>query len=104
MRTQIGIAVRLLLDDRPDPVVLARIGSNIGEDAQLGDVGIVFRIEAFELGMDGSVAGSRQASVALVDLGVGTTTLLEVRVVVFAGDRLGIALAISLICGVNPSC
>jgi hypothetical protein len=64
---EIGAAVRLLLDDGPDPVVLARVGSHVTEDAQLGDVGIVFRIDSFEFRMERGVAGAGEAGIALVD-------------------------------------
>jgi hypothetical protein len=47
MGAQLGVAVRLLLDDSAQAVVLAGVGSNIGEDAELVDVGVVFWIEAF---------------------------------------------------------
>ena len=79
------ISTRLLLDAGADPAVLMGVGSNVAEDAQLGDVGIVFGVDAFELWMERSVAGARQASVALVHLGVGVT-LLEVDEMVFTGD------------------
>lgn len=60
----------LLLDDRPDPVVLAGVGCDICQDAQLGQVRVVFRVDAFELWMEGFVAGAGQAGIAFVDLGV----------------------------------
>ena len=52
---QFRIPMRLLLDDGADPVVLTRVGRDITEDAQLGDVGIVFWVDAFELWMESSV-------------------------------------------------
>jgi hypothetical protein len=39
---QFGVAVGLLIDDRADPVVLTGVGGDVGEDAQLVDVWIVF--------------------------------------------------------------
>ena len=52
-------------------LVLARVGSDIGQDAQLGDVGVFFGVDALEIGMEGGVAGAGQAGIALVDLDVG---------------------------------
>jgi len=83
---QLTVAMGLLLDDRPDPVVLTGVGSDIGEDAQLGQVRVVFRVDAFELWVEGFVAGAGQAGIALVDLGVGIS-LLEVDEMVFSWDR-----------------
>jgi hypothetical protein len=44
---QLGAAVGLLVDDGADTVVLTGVGSDVGEDAELVDVGIVFWVEAF---------------------------------------------------------
>jgi hypothetical protein len=46
--------VGLLVDDGADAVVLAGVGSDVGEDAQLVDVGVVF-VEAFYFRMKGCV-------------------------------------------------
>ena len=75
----------LLLDDGPDPVVLARVGSHVTEDAQLGDAGVVFWIDSFELWMEGIVASAGETGIALVDLDV-RVTLLEVDEMIFAGN------------------
>ena len=72
----------LLLDDGADPVVLTRVGSHVTEDAQLGDVRVVFGIDAFEFWMERSIAGAGKTGIALVDLDVGVT-LLEVDEVIF---------------------
>jgi hypothetical protein len=45
--TQLGVAVGLLVDDGADAVVLAGVGSDVGQDAELVDGGIVFWVEAF---------------------------------------------------------
>src|ERR1700733_3225026 len=73
LRAQLVIPVRLLLDDRANPVVLARVRSHIAEDAQLGDVRVVFGVESFELRVQRLVAGTWQTSVAFVDLDVWIT-------------------------------
>jgi hypothetical protein len=83
---QLTVTVGLLLDDRPDAVVLAGVGCDICQDAQLGQVRVVFRVDAFELWMEGGVAGAGQAGIALVDLGVGIS-LLEVDEMVFSWER-----------------
>jgi hypothetical protein len=52
-------------------LVLAGVGSDIGQDAQPGDVRVVFGVDAFELRVEGGVAGAGETGIALVDLGVG---------------------------------
>jgi hypothetical protein len=49
---------------------------------------LVFRVDVFELWMEGGVAGARQASIAFVDLGV-RVTLAEVDEMVFTRDPRG---------------
>jgi hypothetical protein len=66
---QLVVAAGLLLDDGADPVVLTGVGRDVAQDAHLGDVGVVFRIDSFQLGMQSGVAGAGQAGIALVDLG-----------------------------------
>jgi len=61
---QLGVAVGLLVDDSADPVVLTGVGSDVGEDAQLVDVGIVFWVEAFYFRMKGSVSGVADSGVS----------------------------------------
>jgi len=65
-------------------VVLPRIGSHIGQDAQLVDVRIVLRVESFQLRMKRLVAGARQTGIAVVDADVRIADL-EVGHVVVAG-------------------
>jgi hypothetical protein len=52
---QLEVAVGLLVDDGADPVVLTGVGSDVGEDAQLVDVRVVFWVESFYFRMKGSV-------------------------------------------------
>ena len=56
------------------------------------DVGIVFGVDVFELGMKGGVAGAGQTGKSLVDLNEGIT-FMKVGVVVIswepAGSRVG---------------
>jgi hypothetical protein len=66
MGMQVGVAVRLLLDDGAQAVVLAGVGSDIGQDAELVDVGIVFWVEAFYFRMKGSVSGVADSGVSEV--------------------------------------
>ena len=56
MGAQLGVAVGLLVDDSSDPVVLTGVGSYVGEDAELVDVGVVFWVDAFYFRMKGSVS------------------------------------------------
>ena len=61
MGAQLGVAVCLLVDDGADAVVLTGVGSDIAQDAELVDVGIVFWVEAFYFrvkGSEGRVADS----------------------------------------------
>ena len=52
------------------------------------DVGIVFGVDVFELGMKGGVAGARQTGKSLVDLDEGIT-LMKVGVVVISRQPAG---------------
>jgi hypothetical protein len=63
---QLGVAVRLLVDDSADPVVLAGIGGDVGEDAELVDVGVVFWVEAFYFRIKGCVGGAADSGVSKV--------------------------------------
>ena len=44
-----------LVDDSADAVVLTGVGSDIGQDAELVDVGVVFWVEAFYFRIKGCV-------------------------------------------------
>ena len=77
-------------------LVLAGVGSDIGQDAQLGDVGVLLGVESFEFGMEGSVARARQAGIAFIDLDVGIS-LVEVD---RAGERVSFSTYISQICAI----
>jgi hypothetical protein len=63
---QLGVAVGLLVDDSPDPVVLTGVGSDVGEDAELVDVGVVLWVEAFYFRMKGSVGRVADSGVSKV--------------------------------------
>jgi hypothetical protein len=54
----------LLVDDGADPVVLTGVGSDVGEDAQLVDVGIVFWVEAFYFRMEGGIGRAADSGVS----------------------------------------
>ena len=64
MGAQVGVAVRLLVDSGAQPVVLAGVGSDIGQDAELVDVGIVFWAESFYFRMKGCVGGAADGGVS----------------------------------------
>jgi len=63
---QVGVAVRLLVDDGADAVVLTGVGSDVAEDAQLVDVGVVFWVEAFYFRMKGCVGRVADSGVSKV--------------------------------------
>jgi hypothetical protein len=63
---QLGVAVGLLVDDGADPVVLTGVGSDVGKDAELVDVGIVFWVEAFYFRMKGCVGRVADSGVSKV--------------------------------------
>jgi len=69
-------------------VVLTGVGSDISQDGQLVDVGIIFEVDSFQLGMKRFVAGARQAGISFVDLHVRIADV-EVGVVVVAGKPPG---------------
>jgi len=85
---QLGIALGLLSYALPDVVVLAGVWSHIGQDGHLVDVGIVFRVDVFELRMECLVAGAGQAGKSLVDLYIWITNM-EVGVVVISRELAG---------------
>ncbi len=62
-------------------LVLPRVRSDVAQDAQLGEVGVVLRVDVLQFRMQGLVAGPGQPGVSLVDLGVGIS-LAEVDEVV----------------------
>jgi hypothetical protein len=64
--TQLEVAVGLLVDDGADAVVLTGVGSDVGEDAQLVDVGVVFWVESFYFRMKGCVGGVADSGVSKV--------------------------------------
>jgi len=66
MGAQLGVAVGLLVDDGADPVVLTGIGSYVGEDAELVDVGIVFWVEAFYFRMKSCIGRVADSGVSKV--------------------------------------
>ena len=68
---EIGIVVGLVAHDGGIALVFAGVGSYVGEDTQLGDIGVVFGVGSFEFGMQGGVAGAGQAGIAFIDLDVG---------------------------------
>ena len=68
MGAQRGVAVGLLVDDGADPVVLTEVGSDVTQDAELVDVGIVFWVEAFYFRMNGSVGRVADSGVSKVGL------------------------------------
>jgi hypothetical protein len=64
--TQFRVAVGLLVDDGSDPVVLPGVGGNVGEDAELVDVGVVLWVETFYFRVKGFVSGVADSGVSKV--------------------------------------
>jgi hypothetical protein len=58
-------------------LILPAVRRYVAEDAQLVDVGVVLRIDSFQLRMQGGIAGARQTCVTLFDLDV-RVALVEV--------------------------
>ena len=56
----------LLVDDGADSVVLTRVGSDVGQDAQLVDVRVVFWVEAFYFRMKGCIGRVADSGVSKV--------------------------------------
>jgi hypothetical protein len=56
---EIGVVPGLVADGRGVALVLAGIGCYVSQDTELGDVGVVFGVDAFQFGMEGLVACSR---------------------------------------------
>jgi len=63
---QVGVAVGLLVDNSSDPVVLTGVGGDVGEDAELVDVGVVLWVEAFYFRMKGCVGRVADSGVSKV--------------------------------------
>lgn len=55
---EVGVVLGRGADTGGISLVLTGVGSDVGQDAELGDVGVVFGAEAFEFWMDGFVAGA----------------------------------------------
>jgi len=85
---QFGVVLCLLSYALADVVILARVGSHVGQDGHLVDVGIVFRVDVFEFRKQGGIAGAGQAGISFVDLGVGIADM-EVGVVVICWQPAG---------------
>jgi hypothetical protein len=64
-------------------VILAGVGSDIGQDGHLVDVGVVFGVYIFEFRVKSRISGSWQAGIALVHLGV-RISFMKIHIVVFA--------------------
>jgi hypothetical protein len=63
---QLEIVAGLLVDDSADAVVLAGVGSDITQDAELVDVGVVFWVKAFYFRMKSCVGGVADSGVPKV--------------------------------------
>ncbi len=73
--------------ERPG-LVLPGVGSDVGQDGHLVDVGVVFRIDALEFRVEGFVAGAGEASISFRDLGE-RISFVEVGVVVISWEPGG---------------
>ena len=85
---ELGIALSFFAHFLPVGVVLPGVGSHIGQDGHLVDVGIVFGIDSFEFRMQGFIAGAGQAGIAFGDLDEGIS-FMEVGVVVISWQPAG---------------
>jgi hypothetical protein len=83
-------------DSRRRALVLPGVRGDVTQDAHLGEVGVVLRVDVLQLRMQGLIAGAGQPGVSLVDLGVGIS-LAEVDEVVGSGRALSARLYISQI-------
>jgi len=72
---EIGVASCLVVHDRGVLLILPGVGCDISQDVELGDVWVVFRIDALQLRMQGFIACSRKTGISLVDLDVGISFL-----------------------------
>jgi hypothetical protein len=68
---EIGVLLGLVADDRRVALVFAGIGSYVGEDTELSDVGVVFGVDALQFGMESGVSGAGETGIAFIDLDVG---------------------------------
>ena len=66
-------------------VVLPGVGSHIGQDGHLVDVGIVFWIYVFQFRVEGFIPSSGESGITFWDLGK-RITFMEVGVVVISGQ------------------
>jgi hypothetical protein len=64
-------------------MVLPGVGSDIGQDGHLVDVGIVFWIYVFEFRVEGFIAGAGESGISFGDLDEGIS-FMEVGVVVIS--------------------
>ena len=85
---EFGIALCLTADLLPVGVVLTRVGSYIGQDGQLVDVGIVFGVDVFQFWMKCCIAFAGQTGIAFIHLDEWIT-FMKVDVVVVAGKPGG---------------
>ena len=83
-------------DSRGHALVLPRVRSDVTQDAHLGEVGVVLRVDVLQLRMQRLVAGPGQPGVSLIDLDVGIS-LAEVGEVVGSRRALSARLYISQI-------
>ena len=85
---ELGIALGFFADTLPVGVVLLGVGSDIGQDGHLVDVGIILGVQSFEFRMQCFVAGAGQAGIAFGYLEEGIS-FMEVGVVVISRQPAG---------------
>ena len=82
---EFGIALCLFADLLPVGVVLPGVGSDIGQDGHLVDVGIILGVYVFEFRMEGFIAGAGESGISFRHLEEGIS-FMEVGVVIVAGQ------------------
>src|ERR1035437_1875919 len=82
-RRRFGIALGLFAYLLPVGVVLPGVGSDIGQDGHLVNVGIVLGVDSFEFRMEGFVAGAGESGISFRHLEEGIS-FMEVGVVIIS--------------------
>jgi hypothetical protein len=80
---EFGIALGLFAYLLPVGVVLPGVGSDIGQDGHLVNVGIVLGVDSFEFRMEGFVAGAGESGISFRHLEEGIS-FMEVGVVIIS--------------------
>ncbi len=85
---EFGIALCLFAYLLTVGVIFPGVGSDIGKDGHLVDVGIILGVDVFEFRMEGFVAGAGESGISFRHLEEGIS-FMEVGVVIVAGQPAG---------------